>query len=132
MKMRLLLIMIVALSPFVAHVAQAEELVRKFSGSRTTETADFDVKAPWLIDWIVNSEYPDSMGLAVALVIVWHLGQRERSRLQEAIVGRHARQEHTKQFAVKSEVQDVFKSKHLKLIAAMTVATFITVPLIDY
>jgi len=68
MKMRLLLILIVALSPFVASVAQAEVLVREFSGSRSTETADFDVKAPWLIDWIVNSEYPDSMGLAVALV----------------------------------------------------------------
>ena len=30
---------------------QAEELVREFSGSRTTETVEFQVKAPWLIDW---------------------------------------------------------------------------------
>jgi hypothetical protein len=47
--------------------AQAEQLVREFSGSRTTETAQFQVKAPWLIDWRVNSEYPKSMGVAVSL-----------------------------------------------------------------
>jgi hypothetical protein len=45
----------------------AGELVREFSGSRSTETAEFDVKAPWLLDWRVNSEYPSSMGIAVTL-----------------------------------------------------------------
>lgn len=48
--------------------AWAEQLVREFKGSRTTETADFEVEAPWLIDWMVNSEYPDSMGLSVILL----------------------------------------------------------------
>ena len=33
----------------------AEELVREFSGSRTTQTAEFEMKAPWLIDWRGNS-----------------------------------------------------------------------------
>ncbi len=47
--------------------ADAAELVRKFSGSRSTETAEFNVKAPWLLDWRVNSEYPSSMGIAVTL-----------------------------------------------------------------
>lgn len=46
---------------------RAEELVREFSGSRTTETVEFQAKAPWLIDWRVNSEYPGSMGVAVSL-----------------------------------------------------------------
>ena len=45
----------------------AEELVREFSGSRTMETAEFEVKAPWLIDWRVNSEFEESMGLTVVL-----------------------------------------------------------------
>ena len=31
------------------------------------ETVEFDVRAPWLIDWRVNSEYPNSMGIAVSL-----------------------------------------------------------------
>lgn len=47
--------------------ANAEELVRVFSGSRSMETAEFEVKAPWLIDWRVNSEFPSSMGIAVSL-----------------------------------------------------------------
>jgi hypothetical protein len=46
----------------------AEELVREFSGSRTMETAEFEVKAPWLIDWRVNSEFEESMGLTVVLL----------------------------------------------------------------
>lgn len=47
--------------------AKAEELVREFSGSRSTETAEFEVEAPWLIDWRVNSDFPSSMGIAVSL-----------------------------------------------------------------
>jgi len=46
---------------------QAEELVREFSGDRSTETAEFEVKAPWLIDWRGKSDYPPSMGIAVTL-----------------------------------------------------------------
>lgn len=46
---------------------RAEQLIREFSGSRSTETAEFEVKAPWLIDWRVNSEFPSSMGISVSL-----------------------------------------------------------------
>lgn len=45
----------------------AYEVIREFSGSRSTETAEFDVKAPWLVDWRVNSDFPSSMGIAVTL-----------------------------------------------------------------
>jgi hypothetical protein len=51
----------------LAPAVQAGEIIRQFSGSRSTETAEFDAKAPWLIDWRVNSEYPSSMGIAVTL-----------------------------------------------------------------
>lgn len=47
---------------------QADELVRQFSGDRSTETAEFEVEAPWLIDWRVNSDYPQAMGISVVLV----------------------------------------------------------------
>ena len=46
---------------------QAAELVRQFSGDRSMETADFEVEAPWLIDWRVNSDFPSSMGISVVL-----------------------------------------------------------------
>jgi hypothetical protein len=49
-------------------VGEAGELVREFSGGRTAQTADFEVGAPWLIDWRVNSEFPSSMGLTVVLL----------------------------------------------------------------
>jgi len=56
---------------------QAEELIREFSGSRSTETDEFEVKGPWLVDWIVNSDYPASMGIVVTLahgVSGYHFG----------------------------------------------------------
>lgn len=52
----------------LAPAAPAAELVRQFSGDRSTETVEFEVKAPWLIDWRVNSDFPDSMGVEVTLV----------------------------------------------------------------
>ena len=51
-----------------AQTASAGELVREFSGDRSAETAEFEVEAPWLIDWWVNSDYPQSMGIGIALV----------------------------------------------------------------
>jgi len=47
---------------------QSKELVRKFTGSRSTETADFEVQAPWLLDWRVNGEYPQMLGVEVSLI----------------------------------------------------------------
>ena len=49
-------------------MAQAGELVRQFSGDRSTQTVEFEVEAPWLIDWRVNSEFPSSMGISVVLL----------------------------------------------------------------
>lgn len=66
MKNCLILTMIIAAFA-VSSSAEAEQLVREFSGSRTVETAEFEVEAPWLIDWRVNSEFPESMGLTIVL-----------------------------------------------------------------
>lgn len=70
--------------------------------------------------------------LAVGMLLVGHIGRRERARLQELVVGRAASVKKGTAFKVSSELSDVFRSKHLKIIAGMTVMTFITVPLIDY
>ena len=66
MKNCLILILLLA-AITVSSSAEAEQLVREFSGSRTVETSEFEVKAPWLIDWRVNSEFPESMGLTIVL-----------------------------------------------------------------
>jgi hypothetical protein len=46
----------------------AEELVREFSGERSAETAEFEVQAPWLIDWWVNTDFPEGMGIEIGLI----------------------------------------------------------------
>jgi hypothetical protein len=64
---KVLLIFVVVLVAGNVTDGNAEELIREFSGSRSTETAEFEAKAPWLIDWRVNSEYPSTMGISVSL-----------------------------------------------------------------
>jgi hypothetical protein len=36
--------------------AQAEELVTEFKGSRSTSTLEFEVKAPWIMDWRLTGD----------------------------------------------------------------------------
>jgi len=43
------------------------EVVREFSGSGAATTAEFEVEAPWILDWRVNSEYQKSMAIEVHL-----------------------------------------------------------------
>jgi hypothetical protein len=56
------------LALFTAVPLSAAELIREFSGERSMETAEFEVRAPWLIDWWVNSDYPEGMGIEIALI----------------------------------------------------------------
>lgn len=77
------------------------------------------------------------LGLQIALLlmcwaIVFRLGRMEEARLTEAIVNSQTPGREPGRFQVKSQVATVFASKHLKIIALMTVATFITVPIVDY
>lgn len=46
----------------------AETLIREFSGSRSMTTSEFEVKAPWILDWRINSNYRENMGLEISLV----------------------------------------------------------------
>ncbi len=68
MMNRLFAYMLFTLLICSSSTAFAGKLVREFSGSRSVYTADFQVEDPWLIDWRVNSDYPRTMGISVALV----------------------------------------------------------------
>ena len=60
---------LIALAALLAAApVEAAELVREFSGERSMETAEFEVEAPWLIDWWVNSDFPEGMGIEIALL----------------------------------------------------------------
>lgn len=68
MTQRLISLLILAVLITTATAANGKELVRKFTGSRSTETVDFEVRSPWLLDWWVNGEYPQMLGLEVSLI----------------------------------------------------------------
>ena len=53
---------------FTSFETRPESLVREFSGSQSTTTSEFEVKAPWILDWRINSNYRENMGLEISLV----------------------------------------------------------------
>ncbi|MBT8075016.1 MAG: hypothetical protein KJN61_00980, partial [Gammaproteobacteria bacterium] len=48
--------------------ASSKELIREFKGSGSKATAEFEVKAPWVVDWRVYGDYPGQMAVNVELV----------------------------------------------------------------
>ena len=68
MTQRLLILLVLAALITTATAAHGKELVRKFTGSRSTDTVEFEVRAPWLLDWWVNGEYPQMLALEVSLI----------------------------------------------------------------
>ena len=51
-----------------ASMASGKELIREFKGSGSATTADFEVEAPWIVDWRTTGDYPGSMAVDVSLV----------------------------------------------------------------
>lgn len=51
----------------LAPAAHAEELITQFSGSRSSDTAEFDVRAPWIVDWRVSGELSRVVAVDVSL-----------------------------------------------------------------
>ena len=51
-----------------ASVANSKELVREFKGTGDTLTDEFEVEAPWIVDWRSSGDYPGNMALQVNLV----------------------------------------------------------------
>ncbi len=68
MTQRLFSLFVLVVLIATATVAQGKVLVKKFTGSRSMETIEFEVQAPWLLDWWVNGDYPQMLGLTVSLI----------------------------------------------------------------
>ena len=45
-----------------------KELIREFKGTESKVTADFEVRAPWIVDWRLTGDYPGQMALNVNLM----------------------------------------------------------------
>lgn len=52
----------------VAGTAGSANMVREFSGTSSMTTADFEVEAPWILDWRVNGDFPAMLGLQLNLI----------------------------------------------------------------
>lgn len=63
------LTVLVALWCFTAS-AYSKELVREFKGSESKTTLEFEVKAPWIVDWRTHGDYPGQMAVDVSLASV--------------------------------------------------------------
>jgi len=46
----------------------AKELIKEFRGTESKSTSEFEVKAPWIVDWRVAGDYPGQMAVAVNLM----------------------------------------------------------------
>ena len=48
--------------------ASAEQRIAEFTGSGNRNTAVFEVKAPWILDWRINSDYNKMISFDLDLV----------------------------------------------------------------
>lgn len=49
-------------------VASSKELIVEFQGSSSKNTAEFEVEAPWIVDWRTRGDYPGQMAVQVDLI----------------------------------------------------------------
>ncbi|MCF6225243.1 MAG: hypothetical protein L3J22_02925 [Xanthomonadales bacterium] len=61
------IVLLIALMGFSSAVT-SKELIREFKGTKSQTTAEFEVKAPWILDWRAKGDYPGSMALQISLV----------------------------------------------------------------
>lgn len=52
----------------LADDANGAELIREFTGSGSQTTAEFEVRAPWIVDWRTRGDYPGQMAVEVNLL----------------------------------------------------------------
>jgi hypothetical protein len=58
----------VILVAFVAAPASAKTRVAEFKGTANTTTAIFRVESPWVLDWRLDGDYEQMMGLEITLL----------------------------------------------------------------
>jgi hypothetical protein len=68
MKNRLISICALTFLSIFSSVSSAGEVIEKFSGSGSTETSEFEVEAPWVLDWVLNGDYPQMLAIEVSLL----------------------------------------------------------------
>lgn len=65
---RQLATMLIAAAALTSGPVPAKDLVREFKGERPMQTSEFEVEAPWILDWRVTGEFAEEMAVDVSLV----------------------------------------------------------------
>ncbi len=68
MKLRILRLILVVAVGFVGVNAQGQQAVAEFSGNNNTTTTEFEVKAPWILNWRITGNYTTSVGFELMLL----------------------------------------------------------------
>ncbi len=67
MKLLTRSIAFIVLASFAA-LAGASQLVREFTGTKSTTTVEFTVESPWILDWHLNADYEQLVALDITLI----------------------------------------------------------------
>lgn len=59
---------VLALLCCFAGTASSKELIQEFKGSDSKTTTEFEVKAPWIVDWRTYGDYPGQMAVEINLL----------------------------------------------------------------
>jgi hypothetical protein len=61
-------LVVLALLCCFAGTASSKELIQEFKGSESKTTNEFEVQAPWIVDWRTNGDYPGQMAVEINLL----------------------------------------------------------------
>ena len=61
-------LVVLALLCCFAGTASSKELIQEFKGSESKTTTEFEVQAPWIVDWRTNGDYPGQMAVEINLL----------------------------------------------------------------
>ncbi len=61
-------LVVAALALLLVTAASGKNLVREFSGTKNTTTAEFRVDGPWLLDWRLDADYEQLVALDISLI----------------------------------------------------------------
>lgn len=65
---KLKILILAALIAIASAPADAKTRVAEFNGSSNTTTAIFRVESPWVLDWRLDGDYQQMMGLEITLI----------------------------------------------------------------
>ena len=68
MRLRLVRLILVIAVGFIGVNAQSQQAIVEFSGNNNKTTPEFEVQAPWILNWRVTGSYTGAVGFELMLL----------------------------------------------------------------